>query len=163
MNKIILAIIGFFMAIGMAFAAVDLNSANEQELDAIKGIGPVKAKAIVDERKKNGPFKNLDDVQARVKGIGPATVAAWKKDGSASVGGASATPAKADAKADTKADTKADKKAAAKADSKADAKADMKADKKADDKKAAKKDEKKDAPKADAKADAKAEAKTDKK
>jgi competence ComEA-like helix-hairpin-helix protein len=175
MNKIIAAIIGFFMAMSMAFAAVDLNSANEAELDAIKGIGPVKAKAIVDERKKNGPFKSLEDVQARVKGIGPSTVAAWKKDGSATVGGAGAAPAaKADAKPDAKADKKGDAKAdAKKADSKADAKADAKADKKgdekktaekkSDDKKAAKKDEKKEAPKADAKADAKTDAKAEKK
>jgi competence protein ComEA len=111
MHKLILAFIGFFMAMGMAFAAVDLNSADQATLDGLKGIGPVKAKAIADERAKNGPFKNLDDVQARVKGIGPATVAAWKKDGSAVVGGAAAAKAekKADKKA-AKADPKADKK-----------------------------------------------------
>ncbi|HEX4325850.1 MAG TPA: helix-hairpin-helix domain-containing protein [Burkholderiales bacterium] len=114
MHKLILAFIGFFMAMGMAFAAVDLNSADQATLDGLKGIGPVKAKAIADERAKNGPFKNLDDVQARVKGIGPATVAAWKKDGSAVVGGGTA-------KADAKADKKSDKKPA-----KADAKADKK-------------------------------------
>jgi len=146
MNKVILAIIGFFMAMGMAFAAVDLNSADEKQLDALKGVGPAKAKAIVDERKKNGPFKSLDDVQSRVKGIGPATIANWKKDNSASIGGGSAP--KEDAKADVKADAKADKKAAAK--------------KSADDKKAAK-DAKKDAAKADTKADTKTDAKTDKK
>jgi competence protein ComEA len=111
MHKLILAFIGFFMAMGMAFAAVDLNSADQATLDGLKGIGPVKAKAIADERAKNGPFKNLDDVQARVKGIGPATVAAWKKDGSAVIGGG--TAAKADKKADkkpAKADAKTDKK-----------------------------------------------------
>ncbi|HEY4372711.1 MAG TPA: helix-hairpin-helix domain-containing protein [Burkholderiales bacterium] len=114
MQKLILAFLAFFMSIGMAFAAVDLNTADQTAIDGLKGIGPVKAKAIVDERKKNGPFKNIDDVQARVKGIGPATVAAWKKDGSAVIGGsgaaapaakADAKPAKADAKA-AKSDTK---------------------------------------------------------
>ena len=104
---------------------------DEAALDAIKGVGPAKAKAIVEERKKNGPFKSLDDVSARVKGIGEKTVAGWKKDGSVSVGGGGA-PAKADAKKE---------KAAPRAD-----------EKKADEKKAeAKKAEaKKDAPKADA-------------
>ena len=129
MHKLILAFIGFFMAIGMAFAAVDLNTADQATLDGLKGIGPVKAKAIADERAKNGPFKNLDDVQARVKGIGPATVAGWKKDGSAVVGGGAAAAPKADAKAAPKTDKKSDKKADKKA-AKADAKADAKTDKK---------------------------------
>jgi competence protein ComEA len=84
MNKILLAVVGFFIAAGMAGAAVDLNSADEQALGALKGVGTVRARAIVDERKKNGPYKSIDDVSARVKGIGPATVAQWKKDGSAS-------------------------------------------------------------------------------
>ncbi len=133
MRKIILAVVGLFMALsmGLAFAAVDLNSADEATLDGIKGIGPVKAKAIADERKKNGPFKSLDDVQARVKGIGPATVAGWKKDGSASVGGGTSADTKPAKK--TKDDTKPAKKdKAPKADSKMAPKADAKADAKAD-------------------------------
>jgi competence protein ComEA len=133
-KKIVFALLAFIMSIGMAFAAVDINSADEAGLDAIKGVGPAKAKAIVEERKKNGAFKSLDDVAARVKGIGEKTVAGWKKDGSVSIGGGSTpAPAKADAKKDTP-----------KADAKKDAP-------KADDKKA---DAKKDAPKADAKKDA---------
>ena len=96
MHKLWMVLIGFLMTIGIAFAAVDINSADEKGLDAVKGIGAVKAKAIVDERKKNGPFKSLGDVETRVKGIGPATIAQWQKDGSVSVGGGA--PAKADAK-----------------------------------------------------------------
>ena len=143
MKKILLALFAFFVTCGLAFAAVDINSADETGLDAIKGVGPAKAKAIVEERKKNGPFKSLDDVAARVKGIGDKTVAGWKKDGSVSISGGTSAPAKADAKKDApKADTKKD---APKADEKKDApKAD---EKKADAKKA---DAKKEAPKADA-------------
>ena len=85
MKKILLAIVAFFMTVGMAFAAVDINSADEKGLDAIKGVGPAKAKLIVDERKKNGPYKSLDDVATRVKGIGEKTVAGWKKDGSVTI------------------------------------------------------------------------------
>lgn len=150
MKKILLAIFAFIMTCGLAFAAVDINSADEAALDAIKGVGPAKAKAIVEERKKNGPFKSLDDVAARVKGIGEKTVAGWKKDGSVSISGGTSAPAKADAKKDApKADAKKD---APKADEK---KADAK---KADAKKEAPKADaaKKDAPKADEKkADAK--------
>lgn len=150
MKRILAALFAFFLTCGLAFAAVDINSADEAALDAIKGVGPAKAKAIVDERKKNGPFKSLDDVAARVKGIGEKTVAGWKKDGSVSVGGGGVATTRADAKKDApKADAKKDapKADAAKKDaSKAD-------EKKAD---AAKKDApkadaaKKDAPKADA-------------
>ena len=142
MNKILLALVAFFMTIGMAFAAVDINSADEKGLDAIKGVGPAKAKLIVDERKKNGPFKSLDDVSARVKGIGEKTVAGWKKDGSVTISGGSA-PAKAEAKKDAP-------KAEAKKDAKEAPKAEMKKD-----------EVKKDAPKAEMKKDAKEAPKSD--
>lgn len=56
-----------------AWAAVDINAATQSELEAVKGIGPAKAKAIVDDRKKNGPYKSLDDL-TRVKGFGKASV-----------------------------------------------------------------------------------------
>ena len=51
-------------------AAVDVNSASAQQLEAVKGIGPAKARAIVDYRSRNGPFKSLDDL-SKVDGIGP--------------------------------------------------------------------------------------------
>lgn len=55
-------------ACGAAFAAVDLNTASQQELESVKGIGPAKAKAILDYRTKNGPFKSTEDVM-KVPGI----------------------------------------------------------------------------------------------
>lgn len=48
---------------------LDINRATVQELDGLKGIGPAKAKAIVENREKNGRFTSVDDLQ-RVKGIG---------------------------------------------------------------------------------------------
>lgn len=50
---------------------VNINTATLQELDdVLPGIGPAKAKMIIEYRQKNGPFKNLEDV-GKVKGIGP--------------------------------------------------------------------------------------------
>jgi competence protein ComEA len=50
-------------------APIDINRAAAEELVTLKGIGPVLAKNIVEYRRKNGPFKNIDEL-TRVKGIG---------------------------------------------------------------------------------------------
>lgn len=70
-----------FGAIASAWAAVDVNTASEDALVGIKGIGPARAKAILDERGARGPFKNADDLAARVKGIGGQTVERLQKEG----------------------------------------------------------------------------------
>lgn len=60
---------------GFAVAkSINVNQASAQELaEALNGIGLAKAKAIVEDREKNGEFKTAADV-ARVKGVGPATI-----------------------------------------------------------------------------------------
>lgn len=106
MKKILLAVGMFFALISFAFAAVNINTATKEELDAVKGIGPVKAQAIVDYRQKNGPFKSVDDLK-NVRGFGDKTVAKMKAD--LAVSGASAPAKKADAKTEDK-PAKAEKK-----------------------------------------------------
>lgn len=69
MKKLLLLFVALFAFNGLAFA-VDINTASQKELEAVKGIGPAKAKAIVDYRKKNGNFKSLDDLKS-VPGFGP--------------------------------------------------------------------------------------------
>ena len=48
---------------------VDLNTASVEQLQALPGIGEVKAKAIADYRDKNGPLRSTADVM-EVRGIG---------------------------------------------------------------------------------------------
>jgi competence protein ComEA len=52
-------------------ASVDLNTATEEQLDALPGVGPVTAAAIVAWRAANGSFTSVDQL-ADVDGIGPA-------------------------------------------------------------------------------------------
>jgi comEA protein len=53
---------------------VNINTADEAALVALKGIGKGKAKAIIEYRQKNGPFKSVDDLM-KVEGIGDKTLA----------------------------------------------------------------------------------------
>ncbi len=91
MKKILFACFAAFLMLfaGLAAAAVDLNSATAAELDAVKGIGPAKAKAIIDYREKNGPFKSVDDLKG-VKGFGAKTIEKLRPE--LTVGGAPAAP-----------------------------------------------------------------------
>jgi len=57
-----------------AAAAVNINASDATALQALPGIGPSKASAIVADRTENGPYESCDDLQ-RVKGIGVKTVA----------------------------------------------------------------------------------------
>jgi len=53
---------------------VNINLAEVEELaDKLTGIGPAKAKAIVEYRKLNGPYKTVDEL-TNVKGIGERTL-----------------------------------------------------------------------------------------
>lgn len=54
-----------------ADAPVNVNTADVDQLDALPGVGPATATAIVADREANGPFATVDDL-SRVRGIGPA-------------------------------------------------------------------------------------------
>src|ERR1700754_4372393 len=75
LKKVWMLCVALALSLSAGFAAaVEVNTADQAALESVKGIGPVHAKAIIDERTKNGPFKDADDLAARVKGIGPKSV-----------------------------------------------------------------------------------------
>ncbi len=87
-----------FAWFGTALAAVDINTATEAQLQALKGIGPSTSRAIVDERNAHGPYKNADDLSARVKGLGAKSLNKLEVQGLSVPGSAGADTAKRDGK-----------------------------------------------------------------
>ncbi len=77
MKRVRMAMMGFLALLAVAIAApvfgegspVNVNTATAVELESINGIGPAKAKAIVEHRSENGSFASVEDLQA-VPGIG---------------------------------------------------------------------------------------------
>lgn len=78
LKKLLVLILSFYAALAMA--AVDVNKASHAELTEVKGIGPATATRIMDARKQ-GAFKNWDDLIARVKGIADASASKLSEGG----------------------------------------------------------------------------------
>ena len=70
---------GVSVGSGVTSAAgiVDINSATLSDLDALPGVGPSTAQAIIDYRIANGPYASVDDL-LNVRGIGPSKLAAMR-------------------------------------------------------------------------------------
>ncbi len=95
-----------------AFAVVDVNKANQAELESIKGIGPSMSTKILDAR-KTGSFKDWSDLQSRVKGVRAGNSAKFSADGltvngavfsATAAGDTSVKPAKAKSNTSSKAE-----------------------------------------------------------
>jgi competence protein ComEA len=65
----------------LASAAVDVNKADQAELEAVSGLGPQLAEKILAERKKGGLFKDWVDLIARVRGVGDRNAARFSAAG----------------------------------------------------------------------------------
>ena len=51
---------------------ININTAEESQLTTISGIGPSRAKSIIEYRESNGAFKRIEDIK-KVSGIGDAS------------------------------------------------------------------------------------------
>ncbi len=54
------------------FSVININTASQEELETLPGIGPVTAEKIIAYRQTNGEFSSIESIQ-KVSGIGPAT------------------------------------------------------------------------------------------
>ena len=71
------------MLVGLAvacYAAVDANQATQAELESIRGIGPSLCVKILDAR-RDGAFKDWQDMISRVAGIGERNAAKFSTEG----------------------------------------------------------------------------------
>lgn len=132
-KKFLMGVAGFIAATGFALAAVEVNTADQAQLESIKGIGPSTAKKIIDERKK-GDFKDWQDLSTRVNGVGDANSMKFSQagltvNGQANAGVPTKNQTKKGAMNKGKPATDAVKSDAAKTDAKMD---DVKADVKGD-------------------------------
>ena len=81
----------------MATNPVNVNTADAAALEQVKGIGPARAKAIIEYRNANGPFAKIEDL-TRVPGIGDKSVLQLREQltvGAAPKSAPAATPAAA--------------------------------------------------------------------
>lgn len=74
--------VGFLLAlvplsIGAALATVNVNTAQQSELQDLKGLDKYKAKAIIEYRAANGRFMSLDDLE-KIPGFTKSVVDAIK-------------------------------------------------------------------------------------
>lgn len=67
-------------AAARAPAGIDVNVATADELQTVRGIGPALAARILEERAR-GPYRDLADLEARVKGVGPANARRFAEAG----------------------------------------------------------------------------------
>jgi competence protein ComEA len=73
-TRTLAAVTAAFVLAGLPLAQaetgpLDVNTATAEQLTTLKGVGPAKARAIVEHRDKNGQFKSVDDLKL-VQGIG---------------------------------------------------------------------------------------------
>ena len=62
-------VLGALVCAHLSVLALEINQANEAELDSIKGMGPAMTRKVLNARAEK-PFINWKDLMSRVTGIG---------------------------------------------------------------------------------------------
>ncbi|WP_235953497.1 ComEA family DNA-binding protein [Noviherbaspirillum galbum] len=140
-RKLFLGVMALLFSMGIAFAEVEVNKADQAALDSIKGIGPVMSKRIIDERSKNGAFKDWDDFEKRVKGVGDKNSAKFSESG-LTVNGMAKSGAAAKSASTSKASKSSDQSSGASASANAKSDSDKKDSGKSDSRSGSKSDRK---------------------
>jgi len=80
MKKFFIGLSLLLMSLVAVAQPLNINTATAIEISqAMTGVGPAKAEAIIKNRKEHGQFKSLDEM-TRVKGIGVATIEKNRKN-----------------------------------------------------------------------------------
>ncbi|RQD76837.1 MAG: hypothetical protein D5R97_03645 [Candidatus Syntrophonatronum acetioxidans] len=58
---------------GSSNGKININTASQEELEKLPGIGPARAQAILRDREENGPYRAIEEI-TRVSGIGDKTL-----------------------------------------------------------------------------------------
>jgi competence protein ComEA len=95
---LILLLFGLSLGASIANTLIDANTASEDQLQSIAGIGPATAQKIIQVRQKK-PFRDLRDFAERVPGVGPKRLQQYSDAGlvvkrSPAINPASAPPSK---------------------------------------------------------------------
>ncbi|MEW5818146.1 MAG: helix-hairpin-helix domain-containing protein [Spirochaetota bacterium] len=69
MGRLLCSLVFLLLFATSVFAKVNINTATVAELEALPGVGPSKAEAILQYRKEHGNFKTPEELK-NVKGIG---------------------------------------------------------------------------------------------
>ena len=73
-------LVGILACACLSVSALEINQANEAELDSIKGMGPAMTRKLLIARDEK-PFTNWKDLMLRVSGIGKAKAQQFSDQG----------------------------------------------------------------------------------
>lgn len=73
--------VGAVAGVSIDAQAIDVNTASQSQLQAVRGVGPRTAQIIVQERARAGHFESLEDLSDRVRGIGVKKLQAMQAGG----------------------------------------------------------------------------------
>ena len=74
------SLLGVLLCVSPFAFALDINQANQAELDSLKGMGPSLSAKVLQAR-ADGPFRSWSDLMQRVSGVGRAKAKEFSDQG----------------------------------------------------------------------------------